>query len=200
MLLLSTRKSHPYRRAALILAVLLVFASGGYVLILTNAPSFALRFVTKPIEVKTLPKPSANDNRIVIPKIGINIPYASGVDSREHGAEWRYSERGNPETGGNFIVTAYRFNIQTTPLATIEKSPFYNIDKLIVHDKLVVDYNGVRYGYAVEKTSGTTQVLSEVEAVSKEPKLTLYSREPDGSDTDRIIIVAKPLGKVDLTQ
>ena len=51
---------------------------GGYLLLLTTSPIIAPHF-TKPITVATLAKPEAKDNRIIIPKIGVNIPYLRRV-------------------------------------------------------------------------------------------------------------------------
>ncbi|MCA9336972.1 class E sortase, partial [Candidatus Saccharibacteria bacterium] len=109
-----------------------------------------------------------------------------------------YPERGNPEKGGNFIIAAHRFSIQPTPQSTIEKSPFYNIDKLAVSDKIVIDYDGARYGYEVEKVFDVKPNQIEIEAPSKESKLTLYSCELGGADAGRIVYVAKPLGLIAL--
>lgn len=144
------------------------------------------------------PAPQATDNRVIIPKIGVNIPYDKGAASLDRGAEWRYPERGNPEKGGNFIIAAHRFSIQPTPQGTIEKSPFYHIDKLAVGDKIVIDYIGTRYGYEIEKIFTVKPTQVEIEAPSTDAKLTLYTCELDGSDAGRVVVVAKPLGKVAL--
>lgn len=167
-------------------------------LTLVAAPTIAPLILTRSIDVRALPAPEEKDNRIVIPKIGVNIPYGEGAASLDKGAEWRWPDRGNPERGGNFIIAAHRFSIQPTPLGTIEKSPFYNIDKLVVGDKIVVDYNGTRYGYEVTKIFEVKPTQIEIEAPSEEPKLTLYSCELGGSDAGRVVIIGKPLGKVAL--
>lgn len=179
---------------AIVATILLI--GGSYVLTLVGAPAVAPLITMKPISVNALPAPAKSDNRIVIPKIGVNIAYGEGKASLDKGAEWRYPERGNPENGGNFIIAAHRFSIQPTPLATIEKSPFYSIDKLIVGDKIVVDYKGTRYGYEINKVTSVSAEQTQIEAPSEEAKLTLYSCELDGSNAGRVVITAKPLGKV----
>ena len=69
---------------------------GGYLLLLTTSPIIAPHF-TKPITVATLAKPEAKDNRIIIPKIGVNIPYGTnGKLALDRGAWWRYPDHGNP--------------------------------------------------------------------------------------------------------
>lgn len=181
---------------ATVAALLLI--GGGYVLTLVGAPSVAPLIVMKPISVSALPSPAKSDNRIIIPKLGVNIPYGEGKNALDRGAEWRYPERGNPETGGNFIIAAHRFSIQPTPFGTIEKSPFYNIDKLTMGDKIIIDYSGTRYAYEIDGTKNVTPDSTEIEAPSEEPKLTLYSCELDGSAAGRVVFTAKPLGKVAL--
>ena len=173
-----------------------MFAAGVYLLALVAAPSVAPFIAMKPIEVAALPKPRTTDNRIIIPKIGVNIPYGSGAAALDRGAEWRYPNNGNPASGGNFVIAAHRFSIQPTPQSTIEKSPFYHIDKLIVGDKIIVDYNGERYGYEINNIFDVQATQTEIEASSTEAKLTLYSCELGGADTGRIVVTAKLLGKV----
>lgn len=186
-------------RIVIPVVALLLVGGGAYALSLTMAPNFAVALQPKPIIVNELPAPSVQDNRIVIPKIGVNIPYGNGPKSLDSGSEWRFPERGNPETGGNFIIAAHRFSIQPTPMATIEKSPFFNIDKLVNGDKIIVDYKGVRYGYEISGRDHVKSTQVEIESPTEQPRLTLYSCELGGSDTGRVVVYAKPLGKVALT-
>ncbi|AGL62027.1 putative sortase family protein [Candidatus Saccharimonas aalborgensis] len=198
MLKIKKRRSIGIPRIALLGTALLLLSGGLYLLLLVASPSLAPLITMKPIEVRSLPAPQATDNRVIIPKIGVNIPYDKGAASLDRGAEWRYPERGNPEKGGNFIIAAHRFSIQPTPQGTIEKSPFYHIDKLAVGDKIVIDYIGTRYGYEIEKIFTVKPTQVEIEAPSTDAKLTLYTCELDGSDAGRVVVVAKPLGKVAL--
>ncbi|MFZ1801538.1 MAG: class E sortase [Candidatus Saccharimonas aalborgensis] len=198
MLKIKKRRSIGIPRIALLGTALLLLSGGLYLLLLVASPSLAPLITMKPIEVRSLPAPQATDNRVIIPKIGVNIPYDKGAASLNEGAEWRYPERGNPEKGGNFIIAAHRFSIQPTPQGTIEKSPFYHIDKLAVGDKIVIDYIGTRYGYEIEKIFTVKPTQVEIEAPSTDAKLTLYTCELDGSDAGRVVVVAKPLGKVAL--
>ncbi len=198
MLKIKKRRSIGIPRIALLGTALLLLSGGLYLLLLVASPSLAPLITMKPIEVRSLPAPQATNNRVIIPKIGVNIPYDKGAASLDRGAEWRYPERGNPEKGGNFIIAAHRFSIQPTPQGTIEKSPFYHIDKLAVGDKIVIDYIGTRYGYEIEKIFTVKPTQVEIEAPSTDAKLTLYTCELDGSDAGRVVVVAKPLGKVAL--
>ena len=182
------------------ICAVLIFGAGAYVLLLTASPSLGTFTVMRPINVSSLPLPNKTDNRIVIPKIGVDIAYAPGAAALDRGAEWRYPDRGNPQTGGNFIIAAHRLSIQPTPLGTIEKSPFYNIDKLLVGDKIIIDYQGQRYAYEINTIFNVTPNQTEIEAPSSTPKLTLYSCQLDGSSAGRVVINAKPLGQVAVNQ
>ena len=177
-----------------------MFVVGVYLLALVTAPSAAPLIMMKPIEVAALPKPRTTDNRIIIPKIGVNIPYKPGAAALDRGAEWRHPDNGNPASGGNFIIAAHRFSIQPTPQSTVEKSPFYHIDKLVVGDKIIIDYDGERYGYEINNIFNVQSTQTDTEAPSAEAKLTLYSCELGGADTGRIVVTAKLLGKVRIDQ
>lgn len=190
-----TKRAHS---GILTLFAVLLLGGGGYLLTLVVAPTVAPIITMKPINVNALPAPIPTDNRVVIPKIGVNIVYGPGQASLDNGAEWRYPERGNPDTGGNFIIAAHRFTLAPTPTETIRKSPFYNIDKLVLGDKIVVDYKGIRYGYEISKIFDVKPEQVEIEAPSEDDKLTLYSCELSGPEAGRVVIIATPLGKVAL--
>lgn len=187
------------RRIATLLAVVLL-CGGGYLLSLVGAPAIAPLVFTKPIDVNTLPSPKKTENRIIIPKIGVNVVYGKGISALEHGAQWRYPERGDPESGGNFIIAAHRFTLAPTPGETVTKSPFFSIDKLVVGDKIVVDYNGTRFGYEIDQLFTVTPEHTEIEARTSDAKLTLYSCELSGPEAGRVVVVAKPLGQVALNR
>lgn len=181
-------------------SAVVLLGGGAYMLMLVMAPTVAPVISRPPISVNALPVPAPTDNRIVIPRIGVNITYGPGKESLDNGAEWRYPERGNPETGGNFIIAAHRFSLASTPTETIRKSPFYSIDKLMAGDNIIIDYKGTRYAYEISKLFSVKPSQVEIEAPSETPKLTLYSCELDGADAGRVVLVAKPLGKVALKE
>lgn len=189
------------RRVTIIVPIIavLLLVGGAYVLSLTFAPAIAPILAQKSIVVNELPAPKQADNRVIIPKLGVNIPYAPGEESLDRGAEWRNPENGNPETGGNFIIAAHRFSIQPTPMGTVEKSPFYNINELVLGDKIIVDYLGTRYAYEIDKIFDAKPSQVEIEETSDAPMLTLYSCELGGSEAGRVVVTATPLGKVALT-
>lgn len=187
----------PLKTFIIVVTSLALLAAGGYLLLLSLAPSLSIFQPSEPMNVSALEAPKVDTNRIIIPNISVDIPYGTdGQAALDRGAWWRYPERGNPEIGGNFIIAAHRFSIQTTPQETVKKSPFYNLDKLAVDDPIIIDYNGKRYGYKVSKTYTVTPTQTEIEAASEQPKLTLYSCTLEGSNDGRIVFEATPMGQV----
>ena len=173
----------------------LSLAAGLYVLSLVAAPA-VMPILAGPLDQQALASPQAGANRVIIPKIGVDIVYSEGEAALQNGAWWRHSDRGNPVDGGNFILAAHRFKIQPTPQATWQESPFYHIDKLVEGDEIIIDYNGKRYGYKVDSISTVKPTQIEIEAPSDEAKLTLYSCGLGGASVDRHVLTASPMGEV----
>lgn len=176
----------------------LIVLAGLYVVALFTAPLASALFAMQPIDVRQLPAPDKTGNRVIIPRLGINIAYEKGTGALDRGAEWRSPTSGNPADGGNFVLSAYRLNIQSTPQRTIEQSPFYSINKLASGDKIIVDYLGKRYGYEVTKAFTVQPQQIEIEARTTDPILTLYSSSAGKTEDTRFIVQAKRLGEVAL--
>jgi len=201
MLELSPERRSPTKGIIITFFALALLGGGAYLLVLSFAPQIGVFKSQEPINVSALSEPKTKDNRIIIPAINVNIPYGTdGQAALDRGAWWRHPERGNPQKGGNFIIAAHRFSIQPTPQSTVEKSPFYHLDKLKKDDPILIDYNGKRYGYKVNDTSTVAPTQIEIEAESDKPKLTLYSCTLEGSQDGRIVITALPMGEVTTKQ
>lgn len=198
MLAIKHKRTSTTKRFLLGSTTAVMLLGGLYTLSLVAAPAAAPFFALRPIDITALPAPTQAGSRIVIPKLGINIAYDKGESALDKGAEWRSPTSGNPLDGGNFVIAAHRFSIQLTPGGTIEKSPFYRIDTLENGDKIVVDYQGKRYGYEIIKEFSVKPAQIEIEAPTTDPILTLYSCSLHGADGDRYVLQAKRMGEVDL--
>lgn len=174
--------------------------AGLYLLLLVATPELAPYISMKPLDASAVAAIKVSDDKVIIPKIGVNIAYGPKESSLDRGAWWRHSERGNPETGGNFILAAHRFTLASTPQETNVKSPFYHIDRLVVGDEIIVDYNGKRYGYKIDTINNVKPDHVEIEAPSETPKLTLYTCSLGGASDGRVVLTAKPLGPVTMTE
>ena len=186
-------------RIVTILVAAIMILAGLYTLAVALTPAIIAPTINPTINktVKQLQsKAAVTENRLYIPKIDVNLPYATGSETvMEKGAWWRRPDNGNPADGGNFVLSAHRFIMGLTPQQTLRKSPFYNIDKLKTGDELVVDYDGKRYTYEISKIFSVTPDAIEIENRTNEPQLTLYSCTLGGSADGREVIVAKPISQ-----
>lgn len=186
---------HAKMRAWLILAAILLGA-GIYLLVTALAPALPLDLQPNAVNVKIQnAQPELKENRLYIPTINIDVAIVEGNTEAvlDKGAWHRRPENGNPERGGNFVLSAHRFEMGLTPQQTRTKSPFYNIDKLQVGDKVYVDYNKKRYTYEVTKKYSVDRFAVAIEAPSEEAKMTLYSCDLRGEAAGREVVEAKPL-------
>jgi sortase A len=197
MLHMSKSRRFPVKGFIITTVALLFVTIGAYILLLVLTPNIPFIYSSKPLDVKAMGTPKVGVNKIMIPGIGVDVPYGTnGMASLDSGAWWRFPERGDPVKGGNFIIAAHRFSIQLTPRETAIKSPFYHLDKVKVGDPIVIDFEGKRYGYKVSKEYSVKPTQTEIEAPSDKPKLTLYSCELGGSDAGRVVFEAEPMGEI----
>lgn len=143
-------------------------------------------------------QPGARGDRLYIPQIGVDVAIVEGtnISVLDKGAWHRQPQNGNPIIGGNFVLSAHRFSMGWTPQQTRAQSPFYHIDMLKVGDEFFVDFSGARYAYAVSRLYNVPPTAVQIEAPSKEAKLTLYSCDLRGSAAGRYVVEARPLGKI----
>ena len=194
------RHDQPVQKSKLRLKVLAVFSgvllvAGGYLFTLTQVPNVTKLPVASAIDLNKKDDAKDTRNRIQIEKLNLEVPFfsANTPASLEKGAWWRFPARGNPEIGGNFILSAHRFNLGVTPQGTKARSPFYNLNRLVVGDKIRIFYEGKWYDYEVTKNYPVSRNATEIEQQTVEPKLTLYTCSLKGEADGRVVIDAKPL-------
>lgn len=181
-------------KLAMTLAIILFFG-GAYLLFLTQFPGLTQIPVSTSIDLNTADDATNHQDRIQIEKINLEVPFFGDNTPAvlEKGAWWRFPERGNPKKGGNFILSAHRFNLGLTPQGTRAKSPFYNLDQVQSGDKVRVSYKDTWYEYEVIKKYSVEPTAVEIEAPSDEPKLTLYTCSLKGAADGRVVVIAKPM-------
>lgn len=198
MLEIQLRQTSWRRNLGIVLAVFLM-GLGCYILVTVLAPLSDEPLLTGKSSHQTeekLTKPAGSEgDRLYIPRINVDVAIATGSDSSvlERGAWHRSPQSGNPERGGNFVLSAHRFVMSVTPQGTVQASPFYNIGKLAVGDQLFVDYQKQRYAYVISKKYTVSPNASEIEAPTDTPRLTLYSCTLEGSADGRDVIEAIPV-------
>lgn len=170
--------------------------AGIYLLVNVLAPSLPdLRPSIVKLKLQALDSKPSDENRLYMPGINVDVAIVEGDTSAvlEKGAWHRKPQNGNPEKGGNFVLSAHRFELGITPQQTRDKSPFYNIDKVQLGEKIYVDYNKKRYTYEVTKKYKVDRNAIAIEDPSDVAKMTLYSCDLRGEAAGREVIEAKPL-------
>lgn len=173
-----------------------LLAAGTYLLITILAPSVPPAPAPKAeVQAYLNSPPKQQGNRLYIPAINVDVAIVEGKTpaALNEGAWHRRPENGDPEKGGNFVLSAHRFKLGFTPQHTKARSPFYHIDKLRPGDALYVDFNQKRYTYNVTRKYKVSRTAVEIEGPSSEPKMTLYSCDLRGEAAGREVIEAKPV-------
>ena len=169
----------------LILIGIIIFAAAAYVTAVYLAP----QLVTVPLTSLTADATNAKiqsskagqyGDHLFLPQINVDVAINEGGDKSqlETGVWQRSTDLGNPEKGGNFVLSGRKFTLDTTPQWTRAKSPFYNLGKLKTGDELTLDYKGKRYVYKIDRTFAATDGL---EQKSDGYRLTLYATDGDGA-------------------
>jgi LPXTG-site transpeptidase (sortase) family protein len=137
-----------------------------------------------------------NGDRLYIPQIGVDIAIVEGKDASalNKGAWHRQPQNGNPIVGGNFVLSAHRFQLGRTPQDTLKQSPFYRLNRLEAGSKIWVDYHNRRYEYIVSRRYSVKPTQVTIESASETAKLTLYSCSLRGAADGREVIEARPVG------
>jgi LPXTG-site transpeptidase (sortase) family protein len=191
---ISQRAASPQRRRSnwiwITLASILLLA-GLYLLLLILAPVYSTPAVPGKAWNEPVKKPVLDEDRVYIPRLSLNMPFASGNAGVLDNALWhRYAQRGDPAKGGNFILAGHRFELAPTPQETRRKSPLYHIDKVQVGDYIYADFQGMRYQYRVTRNYSVKPTQTEIEAPSTTPKLTMYTCTLGGEWDGREVVEA----------
>ena len=153
-----------------VFAVLLLL--GVYLLVLYMSPRFVPTF--KKNSVVSVEEDTSN--RLTIPSTGINVAIKEGGEEQlEHGAWHRFPERGNPEIGGNFILSGHSFIWGYTPWQVSEKSYFYNLKDVKVGDEVTVRWNSNDYLSKVDSVFYIDPSQTNIEDKRETPILTIYT-------------------------
>lgn len=128
------------------------------------------------------------DNRIVIPSISLNEPiYESNtIAVIEDGGTWHRPQTTTPDQVGNSVIVGHRFYGNSV-------STFYHLDKLAVDELFAVYWEGEEILYQITEKKIVEATATEIEAPSKERKLTLYTCHPLWTSKQRLVIIAQPV-------
>jgi sortase A len=184
------RTAHAKNWGILTLAVIML-CSGLYMLLLLMAPQITPVIVHRWNHPVAHTKTELKEDRVYIPKLKLNLTFKSGDESvLLHNLWHRVPENGDPEKVGNFVLAGHRFAMGPTPGETTQRSPLYHIDIMQPGDKMYVDFKGKRYEYTIAERLTVKPTQVEIEAPSKEEKLTLYTCTLGGEADGREVIIA----------
>lgn len=182
------KKTKTFLRSVFLIISIVAIVAGLYLLFIMFSPKIA-----STLQRNSTPKIESDNNQILIPDVGIKTPILEGGEEQlENGAWHRFPERGNPEIGGNFILSAHSFVWALTPQRVNEKSYFYNLKDTKIGDEVLVRWNSKDYKYIVESTFSINPDQTDIENPSDTSKMTIYTCTEGGSADGRVVVIAKP--------
>ena len=144
----------------------------------------------KPSDVELNEQGIPKTNRLVIPKIGVDIEILTSNNEAwalNLGA-WHMDNTGNPESGSNMVISAHRFRYRPPSEKT-----FYLLDKIVIGDSFIVYWHEQEYDYVVTETkiveSNDTSILNQ----TNQYQVTLFTCTPLFSTEKRLVVIGQPI-------
>ena len=130
-------------------------------------------------------KPIPQDNRLVIPQMGLDATVNEGTyaSTLKHGL-WRRPKTSTPDKGGNTVIVGHRFTYKSLAI-------FYHLDKVKEGDEFALFWQGKEYLYKVTEVRIVNPNQVEVEENTTDPILTLYTCTPMWTSKQRLVVIAK---------
>ena len=140
--------------------------------------------------------PETKDPTIYIPKINAQAPVVFDKGTREDNIQLglrdgtvHYDLSAKPGQKGNAVIFGHSSSMPWD--SGDYKFIFTLLDKLVMDDKIIIDYDGVRYIYAVTGMHVVTpDDVSVLDQATNDNKLTLITCTPVGSNSKRLIVQA----------
>lgn len=128
------------------------------------------------------------DNRLVIPKIGVDYEIVEGPDEKSlKRGIWRIPQTSTPDKGGNTVLTGHRFRYLSGP------KTLYLLDQMEVGDIIIVYWKGEEYDYKVVERRIVNPDAVEILDPTPEPLLTIFTCTPLFSTKQRLVLFARLL-------
>lgn len=177
----------------LLIAILLI---NGYVILLPFLPAILYshdkhspkaQAITKQATTSspTNPTIASDAEQLLIPSMVFDQKIYEGKDIRVlRQGLWRLPYTSTPDKGGNTVIVGHRFTY-TNPRGTL-----YHLDKVHIGDPIAILWHGKKYQYAVTEVKEVKPTQVEVEAPTKDSRLTVYTCTPLWNPKDRLVVVA----------
>jgi LPXTG-site transpeptidase (sortase) family protein len=134
-------------------------------------------------------QPFPEDNRIVIPSIGVDEAIIEGqsASALEMGGVWKRPRTSIPIMGSNTVIAGHRYTYGSGP------KPFFNLDKVAKDDVILVYWEGEEYAYRVDTIFEVDPTRIDIEEPTTEPILTIYTCTPVWTAKNRLVVQAKKI-------
>lgn len=157
--------------------------------ILTNVrQALNVPLPTKRVKARVINRTRPLDNRLVIPKIGVNLAIVEGQESESalwKGA-WRIPESSTPKDGGNTVLSAHRFRYRPPSNLTL-----YLLDQVKKGDVMIVYWQGKEYDYRVSETKIVPRDNTDIAEPTLTDQLTVFTCHPLFSTKERLVVVGE---------
>ncbi|MFA6512025.1 MAG: sortase [Patescibacteria group bacterium] len=149
------------------------------------------RLIDENPELASLPetafKPVPEDNRLVIPKIGVDVAIVEGADQNAlNRGIWHIPDTSNPTLGGNTVLSGHRFQYLPPSSQTL-----YLLDKLETHDDIIIYWEGKEYDYKVTGRDIILPTQVEILENTSNAQLTLFTCTPLFTTSKRLVIFSE---------
>lgn len=136
---------------------------------------------------KTIAEVEPLDTRVRIDTANIDGKVFDGDDAHTLGKGlWHFPLSSVPGTKGNFVVIAHRYD--KIPPA---KDTFFNLDKVKVGDKIIVEQKNTKWTYIVSETKVVESNDRSVLMPASDYRITLITCTPLWTSEKRLIVVGK---------
>ncbi len=137
---------------------------------------------------ETLPHFDLSVDKLYIPSIGVEKEIVEATNMKQvHEKVWRRPQGSTPANGSNTVLVAHRY-------ATIggnRASTFYNLPELAIGEKAYVVWQGKLYTYEVYETATVEPSATEIESLTPDAILTLYTCTPLWTASHRYVVRAR---------
>ncbi len=141
---------------------------------------------TIPDITKTVAIP--NDNRLVIPKIGVDNLIIEGANEQSlWRGIWRFPTSSTPDLGGNTVLTGHRFQYLAGP------HTLYLLDQMAVGDVVIVYWKGKEYDYAIRERRIVNPDQVSILDNTPNAQLTIFTCTPLFTTKQRLVLIADPI-------
>ena len=132
-------------------------------------------------------KPIPGGNRLVIPRIGVNVPILEGADESvlDRGGVWHIPNTAAPDQIGNVVLSGHRWKYLPPNSLTL-----YLLDKVQDGDPILITWNGKIYTYKVRGREIVTPDQTAILDATTKPQLTIFTCTPIYSTSHRLVLYA----------